>query len=190
MAIINYQYYNLVRRSELITSIIDILVDFRDEELYLTGGVLRNTIWNKLHYRQEDFYLDDCDIIFYSDKIDKQYEKKIENYLKISFPYLNWSVKNQARMHLRNGHAKYKNIHEAISCFPETSSAFAINGQWNIIAPYGYNDLLNLRLSPTPFCKKNELHIFNRRVSEKKWLEEFELLTHYSTQEKYLQKQG
>ncbi len=155
MDVINYQYYSLIRKSELINSIVNVIDNFEDEELYLTGGVLRNTVWNKLHNRQEDFYLDDCDIIFYSDRIDREYEKEIEKYLKTTFPYLNWSVKNQARMHLRNGHLQYKNLTEAISCFPETSSTIAINGNWNTIAPYGYRDLLSLILSPTYFCKKN-----------------------------------
>lgn len=189
MDIINIRYYNLVRKSELISSIVNILDNFDEEELYLTGGILRNAIWNKLHCREEFFYLDDCDIIFYNDKIDKEHEREIENYLKISFPYLKWSVKNQARMHIKNGHLKYKNIIDAVYCFPETSSAIAINGKWDIIAPYGYHDILNLRLNPTNFCRKNEIHIFNKRISEKKWLQEFEQLTLYSFQQKYLQKQ-
>ena len=188
MDLINYEYYNLVRKSELVNSIINVIDKFTDEELYLTGGVLRNTIWNILHNRKEDFYIDDCDIIFYSDIVDKMREKEIEKYLTNIFPYLNWSVKNQARMHIRNGHFKYKNLENAIYCFPETSSAIAINGNWQMIAPYGYRDILELNLRPTTFCKRNELHIFNKRVAHKKWLSKFEMLNYYSTQQKCLGK--
>jgi|GEM_PF-1532399 len=188
MDLINYQYYNLVRKSELINSILSVIVRFEEEELYLTGGVLRNTIWNKLHNKHDDFFIDDCDIVFYGKDVTKRYEKEIERYLEVELPYINWSVKNQARMHLRNGHLKYKNLDEAIYCFPETSSAFAINGKWNIIAPYGYQDLLNLKLAPTTFCKTHEPHIFVNRLKQKKWLQRFNLLTLVNYNEKFLAK--
>ena len=60
-----YEYYNLVRRSELISSIIETIAQYNEYDLYLSGGVLRNAIWNKLHHREDFLYTDDCDIIYY-----------------------------------------------------------------------------------------------------------------------------
>ena len=171
-----YEYYNLVRKSELINGIIETISLFDEHTLYLTGGVLRNSIWNKLHLREESIFTDDCDIIYYNKDINKYHEKLIEDFLHNLSPNINWSVKNQARMHIRNNHAQYQNINDALKCFPETASSIAISGSWDIIAPYGFNDIMNLKLQPTQFCWINELEVYMKRVENKRWLSNFPML--------------
>ena len=174
---INYfEYYNLVRKSELINKILETIAKFEDNDLYLSGGVLRNSVWNRLHFREDFLHTDDCDIIYYSKTIDRNYEKKVESILQSISPDLQWSVRNQARMHLRNKHKCYENLSKALECFPETASAIAINGNWNIVAPFGFQDILDLTLRPTPFCRDNEIEVYKRRLEFKGWLSKFENL--------------
>ena len=95
----------------------------------------------------------------------------IEHILFDHNPKIKWSVKNQARMHLRNNHQSYNGIESALIAFPETCSALAIGKKFEIIAPYGFIDLFNFRINPTKFCIDNEPNIFINRVQQKKWKE-------------------
>lgn len=161
----------IIAENEHINKIIDTirLIDY--EYLYSTGGTLRNAVWASLHAIETNTKKEDCDIIFYNSSIlNKNYEETIRNDLQEIYPKINWSVKNQARMHIRNGHKKYKDILDALKAFPETASAIAIGKKGELLTPYRTKDLLNLTLRPTPFCAKNELEVFDRRVLEKKWL--------------------
>lgn len=170
----NRRILEIVQNSNRITSIIQTIKLINTENLMLTGGSLRNIVWNYLHYFTEEYELEDCDIIFYNPtNLSRAYEKSIKDKLEYFNPDIKWSVKNQARMHIRNGHKPYNGIYCALSAFPETCSAVAIDRNWNIISPYGLDDLLNLIVKPTPFCIENEIEVYNRRLSEKNWLEKW-----------------
>lgn len=163
-----------IKNSALLNEIVDSIELIKFESLFLTGGTLRNLVWNILHGYNEHYGLEDCDIIFYNPLIkNRSYEKHIERILHEKCPHINWSVKNQARMHLRNGHKPYKNISDALIAFPETCSAIGIGENWNIIAPYGLIDLFNFRVKPTTFCIQNEYHIFINRFQSKRWIEKW-----------------
>lgn len=174
MDLINHKILEIVKNSNRITSIIRTIKLINTENLMLTGGSLRNVVWNYQHYFIEEYELEDCDIIFYnSTNLSKDYEKSIKNRLEYLNPDIKWSVKNQARMHIRNGHKPYNGIYNAISAFPETCSSVAIDKNWNIISPYGLEDLLNLIVTPTPFCIENEIEVYDRRIRQKNWLDKW-----------------
>jgi hypothetical protein len=42
-----------------------------------------------------------------------------------------------------------------------------------VIAPYGLDDLFELRLRPTPVFAQHKLAIFSQRVAEKRWLQRY-----------------
>jgi hypothetical protein len=161
----------ILKNSSRVNSVINTIKLIDREFLFLTGGALRNVIWNSLHYYSEYYEIEDCDLIFFNESnITKQYEEFLKKELNYLNPTINWSVKNQARMHIKNNHLIYKDIPDALRKFPETCSALAIDKNWNIVVPYGLNDLLNLSVKPTKFCIDNELDVFFNRVAKKKWL--------------------
>ena len=171
MDLINHKILDIVKNSNRITSIIQTIKLINTENLMLTGGSLRNVVWNYLHYYTEEYELEDCDIIFYNPtNLSKAYENSIKSKLEYLNPDIKWSVKNQARMHIRNGHKPYSGIYNALSAFPETCSSVAIDRNWNIISPYGLEDLLNLIVKPTPFCIDNEIGVYDRRIRQKNWI--------------------
>ncbi len=89
-------------------------------------------------------------------------------------PHLPWSVKNQARMHVKNKLSPYSSSFESVAHFPETPTAVAVrlnNNQIEILAPYGLNDLFEGLVRPTPpFNQDSKLHpIYSNRVQSKNW---------------------
>ena len=91
-----------------------------------------------------------------------------------------WSVKNQARMHTRNGDAPYASATEAMRCWPETATAIAVrrNGEegCEIAAPFGLDDLLSLTLRPTPRFAREKHHAYVERLRTKRWTAAWPLL--------------
>jgi hypothetical protein len=80
-------------------------------------------------------------------------------------------VKNQARMHLRNGDAPYRNTLDAVAHWAETATAVAarsIGGTVEVMAPYGVDDLLNLIVRPPP-AFEHKIDIYRERVTAKDW---------------------
>ena len=144
-------------------------------QYYLAGGVLRNLVWDRVSGYKDDYNtpFDDVDVVYYnSDDISEESDKIIEKRLLEKCPNYNWDVKNQARMHQKNGDEPYCTLEDAVSKWPETASALAIRkdrlGAYHVIAPYGYDDLLRLLIRPTPnFINKRE-KIYNR-ISKKNW---------------------
>ena len=85
-----------------------------------------------------------------------------------------WSVKNQARMHLRNGDLSYRSTIDAMGCWPETATAVAARRTdaetCEIAAPFGLYGLFDLVLRPTPRFTGEKHSAFRDRIREKDWL--------------------
>lgn len=83
-------------------------------------------------------------------------------------------------MHLRNGDAPYLSTENALSYWPETATAVAVRltdaGLLEVIAPFGLDDLFELRLRPGPGFEGEKIEVFRERVVRKRWLERYPLL--------------
>ena len=95
--------------------------------------------------------------------------------LKILLPNTPWSVKNEARMHIKSNMPPYVSSIDAISKFPETATALGVklDEKDNVIltAPCGISDVLNLKVKPTHFFtqSKERIKIYEDRISKKNW---------------------
>lgn len=90
-----------------------------------------------------------------------------------------WSVRNQARMHARNGHAPYADTADAVWHRPETATAVAARlhaGRIELLAPHGLADLLGLVVRPGP-AYAHRPEVVRRRVREKGWMRRWPGLT-------------
>ncbi len=146
-------------------------------DCWIGAGFIRNKIWDHKH-NIERTPLNDIDIIYFDNKnAEKTNELRVEDHLKEMCPNLNWSVKNQARMHIRNGHSPYASCKEALCFWPETATAIAIrlnkNQEIECIAPYGLTDLFELIVRPTPNFDRI---IHQQRVEKKNWMANWPLL--------------
>lgn len=166
---------------------LDVLRVVRDLHLpdcWIGAGFVRNKVWDELHGRERSV-LNDVDVIYYDDlKATKEDDALIEHELKLRNVEINWSVKNQSRMHLRNKHEQYKDCKHAISFWPETATAVAVRlndvDQIECIVPYGLKDVFDLVVMPTP---KFNLAIYQGRIQKKGWKEKWnqlEIKTNYT----------
>lgn len=148
-------------------------------DAWIGAGFIRNRVWDIKHKIFPPRKLNDIDVIFFDSlKVEKAYEKEIEDYLKSLCPDENWSVKNQARMHEKQGHLPYKSSEEALSHWIETPTCVACRlhpktDKLEIIAPHGLEDLMQLRVRPNPGLKKEQYFLYNRRIKEKGWKEKW-----------------
>jgi len=153
----------------------------QDESLYLGGGVIRNLIWDNLHGYKKMTPIDDIDVIYYNKLCtSKERDKEIESKLHEKMSTYKWSVKNQARMHTINNDDPYMSLYDAVSKWPETASAMLFRkdktGTYDIVAPFGFDDLFKLIVRPTPhFYKK--LDKYQQRVSTHNWQKNWNRLT-------------
>lgn len=140
---------------------------------WVGAGFVRNSVWDVLHDSRIDASrLNDIDVIFFDPSdVGEEREADLERRLRQVAPGFAWSVKNQARMHGRNGDRPYSDTFDAIAHWPETATAIAarrVQGRIEIIAPHTINDLLNLIVRPTP-AFRHKMDVYRRRVTDKNW---------------------
>jgi uncharacterized protein len=150
-------------------------------DCWIAAGFVRDAVWDYLHGRHVSPPFGDVDVVWFDRRdLAPTIDRAIEAQLREFDATLDWSVKNQARMHGRNGDKPYRSVGEAMTAWPETATAIAIRmgrrGELEINAPLGLDDLFGLRLTPTlAFCDRKRA-IFDERVRSKRWLERYPLL--------------
>lgn len=140
----------------------------------IAAGYVRNYVWDYLHGFSYRTPLNDVDVLYYNpEDLSEESEKEYELILKNQLQEYNWSVKNQARMHIRNHDEPYISVADAMKRWPETVTAVGISLDYQnnieIISPHGLNDLFELVIRRSPYFKDNDY--FYTRVQSKKWLE-------------------
>jgi len=148
---------------------------------WIGAGFVRGKVWDHLHGYTQRTALPDIDVIYFEgfDPSDteivaiKQLEKKLETKLKAIKPELNWSITNQARMHLFHKHKPYKNSTEALAQWVETATCVGVSldkqNRVILTTPRGIVDLVELKLRPTPDHSKDPKTFFER-IEKKQWL--------------------
>ncbi len=147
-------------------------------DCWIGAGFVRDAVWDHLHGYEVSEPKGDVDVIWF-DAASPQadLDDRIEQELHNAMPGLRWSVKNQARMHLRNGDAPYTSVSDAMRHWPETATAVAARlgrlGSVEVNAPLGLDDLFALRLRPTPRFLLGKLPIFVDRIASKCWMDRY-----------------
>lgn len=141
--------------------------------LYAAAGFIRNLYWDHAHHLVST-PLNDVDIAFYApESTDKSQDILLEGCLKKLQPAVPWSVKNQARMHLKSLHSPYLSLENALYNWVETATAIGVRVDehqcLDFIAPWGFSDLFNLWLRPTSYFFQYP-DIFHQRIAQKQWL--------------------
>lgn len=138
----------------------------------IAAGFVRNFVWDRLHGYSTRTPLNDVDVIYYdpetkSEEQDQVYERELTKRM----PQYQWQVRNQARMHLRNQHAPYRSISDAMMRWPETATAVAVRlnpqHRLEIIAPLGLDDLFGLIVRRGPLFE--DVDYFIERIEQKNW---------------------
>lgn len=144
-------------------------------DCWVGAGFIRNAVWDHLHDRPPSRHSGDVDVIWFCpERARLGDDQEIEAALRALDPMVDWSVKNQARMHLRNGDAPYTSAIEAIGSWPETATAVSArltaDGSCEIAAPFGLGDLFDLVLRPTARFAGEKRPMYLDRIQSKRWL--------------------
>ena len=144
------------------------------ETACIGAGFVRNMVWDDLHGLESDCRDGDIDVLWFdAERGSPQVDLEIEQSLKRLDPSFDWSVKNQARMHVRNSDRPYTDVADAMTFWPETATAIAakrIQNECELIAPFGLDDLQNMVLRPTSE-EKHKRQAFQNRIRTKNWLD-------------------
>lgn len=141
-------------------------------DAWIGAGLLRNAVWDRIH----GFAFaapNDVDVAFFDPAtLAPEYDARLQQRLTSLAPAYPWDVKNQARMHERHEHPVYKGTLDAISHWVETATAIAArldeNGDVELAAPHGFDDLLALTIRPVP-SHATDLSAFEERLVRKRW---------------------
>ena len=169
------QLVKIIKNDPYIMSSVKAVEKMNLNDAWICAGLIRNKVWDVLHSMET--LVNDIDVIYF-DRADtsRDIERQLEDKLRVLQPNRPWSVKNQARMHLKSGFEPFTSSYDGVAHFPETPTSIAVrlhNGSLEIMAPYGVHDLFEMRVRPTPFFQKNSEYypIYVERMEKKKWNE-------------------
>ena len=141
---------------------------------WIGAGCVRNAVWDHLSGQDtEATPLADLDVVFHDPvNATAEHDARIEAALSLAAPDLPWSVRNQARMHERNGHRPYRDVADALTHWVETATAIAARlgpKGVEILAPFGVDDVLGMILRPVP-AYRSKPEVLRARLEAKGWL--------------------
>ncbi|MEQ8343968.1 MAG: nucleotidyltransferase family protein [Sneathiellaceae bacterium] len=141
-------------------------------DAWIAAGTVRGAVWDHLHGRRLRPPAGDVDIVWFAPGAGRAADRRLERRLAAAAPRIAWSVKNQARMHLRNGDAPYRDTADAMRHWPETATAVAVRlsgRRLEVLAPCGLDDLFRLVLRPTAGFRRARRAVVCARIRDKKW---------------------
>lgn len=173
----------LARSSQWLLEILHAAREVNPPNWAVAAGVVRTLVWDHLHDFESPSRLNDVDVLFF-DPV-RQSESEIEEALRSRAPGYEWEAKNQAFIHewyarkLGVEIPPYTSTEAGIAGFVETATAVGLSldetGSITVIAPYGLDDLFELRLRPN--LDAPDPSYFEKRVTAKKWVERWPHLT-------------
>lgn len=172
-----------VRENPDMMAILTIIRDLGLKDSWLAAGSVRNFIWNLLSDKSPFDHETDVDVIFFDPDVSYEDTLGIERKLREDFPQYQWELKNQVYMYLHSPHTVlYTSSRDAMSKYPERCTAIGLrlddNGELELFAPYGLEDVFNFQVEPTPHFLEDfeRMKLYQKRLSKKNWQEKWENL--------------
>lgn len=117
----------------------------------------------------------DVDLVYFDPaRTDPRTDDRAEEQAEALLPGVPWEIRNQARMHLRNGEAPYTSTQDAMSRWPETATCVGVTlpgDSVRLVTCHGLDDLVGMVVRPSPaFDHPAGRTEVRRRVEAKGWL--------------------
>jgi hypothetical protein len=124
-------------------------------DCWLAGGAVRNTVWNALFEGASSLKIKDYDVVFFDLAGGREQEEIARKQLEGELSTYRFDVKNQASFGVwREWRQKFNSTTDAISNWLHTATAVGVRlneeGRFEILAPFGLEDLFNGILRPCP----------------------------------------
>lgn len=165
---------NLIKGDEWMMGILRKAEEQNLKDWCIGAGFVRSKVWNYLHgYQNSPNDISDVDLVYYDKEgNDDSADRILSEKLKLETSML-WEVKNEFYAHKIKNLEPFESTADAISKWPETATAIGVklkNGELELIAPYGIDDLVNLVIRPCPKFSEG-IAVVKERAKKKKWLE-------------------
>lgn len=140
---------------------------------WIGAGFLHNRVWDAIEDNDRS-KVKDVDLVYYNvNNVNPKTDWSYDESMKKNYPFADWEVRNQARMHYVNGFDPYTSTEDGISHWVETATCVAVrleNDKLKFLFCYGLDDLLGLVARPIQAFRTPELiKTFEERVRNKKW---------------------
>ncbi|MDQ5969289.1 MAG: uncharacterized protein QG579_446 [Patescibacteria group bacterium] len=168
---------NLIKRDKKMMSIIFRASDLGLKDWFIGAGFVRNKVWDYLHgIEKEGVETHDIDLVYFDPNGNNEYaDDKLSQQLKVETG-IDWELVNQSYAHVWKNLPPYTSTEDAITYWPETATCIGVTldekKELKLIAPYGIDDLVNLRIRMTPKFPEGVERV-KERVKNKKWLEKW-----------------
>ncbi|WP_218921030.1 nucleotidyltransferase family protein [Massilia putida] len=154
--------------------VLRIVRDLGLPDCWVAAGFVRNRVWDHAHRRASSPLPQDIDVIWFDPAAcGAERDAALETALRDRDGTSAWSVKNQARMHARNGDRPYRSAVDAMRHWPETATAVAVRlaarGEIEVAAPLGLDDLFGLIVRPTRRFLGEKHAVYLDRIRSKNW---------------------
>jgi len=144
---------------------------------WIGAGFLRNIVWDAIEGNVPS-PTRDVDLVYF-DRNDTAPETDwaYDEQMKAKFPFADWEIRNQARMHYVNNFAPYTSTKDGIAHWVETATCVAVRidaGKLRYLFCYGTEDLFGLIARPVSCFRTPELlPTFYERIEKKRWREKW-----------------
>lgn len=140
---------------------------------WIGAGFLRNKVWDAMEGNASKPSKDVDLVYFNAADVRPESDWKYDEQLKDAYPFAEWEVRNQARMHYVNDFDPYTSTADGITHWVETATCVAVklqNDKLQFLFCHGLTDLLGLIARPSPCIKGPDLlKLFHNRVEQKQW---------------------
>jgi hypothetical protein len=163
----------LIKDDEWMMSVLRAAESLELPDWWIGAGFLRNKVWNSIE-GIESTPTTDVDLVYFNSKdTTPETDWGFDERMKAMYPFAEWEVRNQARMHYKNNFQPYTSTEDGISHWVETATCVAVkleNENLKFIFCHGTDDLFNLVARPIPYFQgSDKIEISRERVQEKKW---------------------
>ncbi|RAP77989.1 nucleotidyltransferase family protein [Paenibacillus montanisoli] len=181
-AALTLRLMKIVANNESLMQDLETARSLRLPQCYIAAGYIRNLVWDYLHGFGNRSLHDDIDVVYYDPaNCGEGRDRELEYLLRSATGNAKWSVKNQARMHLRNGTSQYLSTEDAIKRWPETVTSIGArlndDNELELCHPNGLSDLFRLEVRKSPYFEDRSHYL--ERVRKKRWQEHWPMITIY-----------
>lgn len=166
---------DFVKRSEDMMRALRVARELNLPNWWVGAGFLRNRLWDEMS-GVTGWDATDVDLVYYDpNDVTAETDWQYDDLLRERDPENNWEVRNQARMHYKNGFEPFTSVEDGIAHWTETATAIGVrledDERVRLLFCYGPDDLLEMIARPTPYLKGERMAIFHDRIEKKKWQE-------------------
>lgn len=145
---------------------------------WIGAGFLRSFVWDIVEGREPE-QNSDVDLVYFDPDNFQPGEDHWRTDLDLTdkmqhdYPFAEWEIRNQARMHYINDFKPYTSTADGIAHWVETATCVGVkleDGELKYLFCYGTDDLFGLIARPIPDFQTPELiTTFRKRIADKHW---------------------